>query len=512
MNPTLTSALSSPYMQAFGPAWNQAGVGPSMPANGATAAAPSIGGSAPATGGAAMLSPAIREQMQNDPRLAMAAMFAKQGADTSPAKGGIGEALARVVEGAIAGHEMGGVTDDYKNLQSTRNSVLQDALSQTDPNKAVAALAANPSTSDIAASMGEKMFDINAANAAKANEPITPYQRASMGGEVIYDPNTNRVIPKYQAGAGMSVDAQGNPVAAAPAGTGGGMLLPPPAAAGGPAPGVNPTAGQVTLPSAQAEGQKKLGENLASVAVPEAGTDPLAAGMSLKQLIAQAKEYNKTAPGGMIKGPVDQFMGRLTDDAALQGTGQIEGRNAYANLKAAGTNIAAQAAKANFPQRVTNADVMISQLGNSLDPEGTQSERGARLDQMGQSADLLVDRLAINKGAAMEGATPGPGDVKAYYLGKGLDPDTLKPVPAQPMPDKISRWLNQGMNPGQPGAPATPQATQVPQQAAPPAPAAPQQQPAQPTAPVRVASPSDALKLPRGTHFIDPNGVTRVVP
>lgn len=32
------------------------------------------------------------------------------------------------------------------------------------------------------------------------------------------------------------------------------------------------------------------------------------------------------------------------------------------------------------------------------------------------------------------------------------------------------------------------------------------------TAPVRVNSPADAAKLPRGTHFIDPNGVERVVP
>lgn len=65
--------------------------------------------------GVAVLPSSLNTQMQLDPRYTLAQMALKQGMDSSPAKGGWGEAIARALTGTIGGYEAKSVKDDYAN-------------------------------------------------------------------------------------------------------------------------------------------------------------------------------------------------------------------------------------------------------------------------------------------------------------------------------------------------------------------------------------------------------------
>lgn len=481
--------LQSALSQVYGPPWD--------PSAGATAAQPSIGGSAAATGGMPVMSPTLRTQMQNDPRLAMIAMFAKNGADTSPAKGGWGEAIARALTGAIAGHEEKGVEDEYSQAQTSRNSALKDALSQTDPNKVVSTLAANPATADIAADYSAKLFDLNAANAAKGNEPVTPYQRAQLGGERITDAQGN-VISKYNLGA-VNQALQGisgvSPVAGATVGTipgdaapspmqpGGGQggILPPPAVLGGPA-GANAAINPAT-PKAVNAMQEAVGKNLADTAAPKAADDTVNSLTNTLAMIKDAQALNPQAYDGMIKGPATQLVGRVFGDNALDPAAQAS-RDAYSQMEQKTSAIAAEATKPLFGSaQLSDADRVAAAKAASVLPTASKAERAALFPQIAEIIERKRDLAALERDAAQQGRVVSPADIQGYYASKGIDYQT-------------------GAKIQQPAAPAGGEGL-----------GQPMQQQAQPAgAAVKVNSPADALKLPKGTHFVDPNGVTRVVP
>lgn len=350
-----------------------------------------------------------------------------------------------------------------------------------DPQQAMLArLMSNPDTMEQAT----KLMQARAEQQLEASKPITPFERAQLGGEQIVDAQGN-MVPKFQFGRNGAIDAAGNvtppPVAQPGMGSMGNPgqpgMLPPPAAA-------------VMTPKAVNAGQEKTAENLADTAAPKAGEDPVQSASDLLATIKQAQQDNEVAPGGAVVGPVNQALGRLTNDAMLS-PDQAKGRDAYTNLESAAKNIAAKAAKTAFPQRVTNSDLTIAQQGMAFSPGMSQSERTTRLNNMFNAAQRAYDMSAITKGAAQENAEVSPGDIRAYYLSKGVDPETFQPTKAQPLPANLKRWMGTGT--GQP--PASPQGN---------AQAQPQQ------APIKVQDASGYAQVPAGAQYIAPDGKVRI--
>lgn len=350
-----------------------------------------------------------------------------------------------------------------------------------DPQQAmIAKLMSNPDTMEQATALMQKRAD----QQLEATKPITPFERAQLGSEQVVDSQGN-MVPKYQFGRNGSIDAQGNaqpsPVAQAAMGS-----------MGNPAQGgvsAAPTMA-VSTPKAVNAGQEKTAQNLADVAAPQAGQDPVQTAADLMATIRQAQKDNEAAPGGAIIGPVNQIVGRITNDALLS-PGQMQGRNAYTNLESAGQNIAAKAAKAQFPNRVTNSDLKVAQAGMAFTPHMSQAERTTRLNNMADAGQRAYDMSAISKGAAMENAEVAPADVRAYYLSKGVDPDTFQPTKAQPLPANLQRWM--GMGTGQPQSSpqsnAQPQATQ---------------------APIKVSDAAGYAQVPKGSQYVAPDGHVRI--
>lgn len=336
-----------------------------------------------------------------------------------------------------------------------------------DPQQAMLAkLMSNPDTMEQAT----KLMQARAEQQLGATKPITPFERAQLGGEQIVDAQGN-MVPKYQFGRNGSIDASGNYQASPAAQAAMGSM-------GAPGQGGTPQTGAVSTPKAVNAGQEKTAQNLADVAAPKAGEDPVQNAMDLRATIASAKADNEKAYGGYIAGPATQMMGRLTNDAALS-KGQQQSRDAYSNIESAAKNIAAKAAKTAFPQRVTNSDLMIAQQGMAFDSHMSQSERASRLDRMDQAAQRALDVDSLSKAAAMENKELSPADIKAYYLSKGVDPDTFQPTKAQPLPANLQHWMGQ----------SNPQGSQ---------------------APTKVTDAAGYAQISKGSQYIAPDGKVRI--
>lgn len=360
-------------------------------------------------------------------------------------------------------------------IAAAAGPVAQEAPQMpADPQQAMLAkLMSNPDTMEQAS----KLMEARATQQLEASKPITPFERAQLGGEQIVDSQGN-MVPKYQFGRNGSIDASGNatpsPAAQAAMGSMG-------------APGMPATAA-VATPKAVNAGQEKVAQNLADTASPKAGEDPVQSASDLLATISQAQRDNETAPGGTLAGPINQMVGRVTNDALLT-QDQAKGRDAYTNLESAAKNIAAKAAKTQFPQRVTNSDLMIAQQGMAFAPGMSKSERTTRLNNMFNAGQRAYDMSAITKGAAMENAEVAPGDIRAYYLSKGVDPETFQPTKAQPLPENLARWMGKGGTQGNPQN--TPQA------------------PAN-AAPIKVLDAAGYAQVPKGAHYMDKDGNERV--
>lgn len=100
----------------------------------------------------------------------MAQLLLKQGVDTSPVRGGWGEALARIGTAGIGGYLSNQAGETEKAYAADRAKTLAAALSGQDPNQAANALLANPSTADLGTQLAVGNMTFNRDRAAKKED------------------------------------------------------------------------------------------------------------------------------------------------------------------------------------------------------------------------------------------------------------------------------------------------------------------------------------------------------
>lgn len=100
----------------------------------------------------------------------MAQLLLKEGVDTSPVRGGWGEALARIGTAGIGGYLSNQAGETEKAYAADRAKTLAAALSGNDPNQAANALLANPSTADLGTQLAVGNMTFNRDRAAKKED------------------------------------------------------------------------------------------------------------------------------------------------------------------------------------------------------------------------------------------------------------------------------------------------------------------------------------------------------
>lgn len=100
----------------------------------------------------------------------MAQLLLKEGVDTSPVRGGWGEALARIGTAGIGGYLSNQAGETEKAYAADRAKTLAAALSGSDPNQAANTLLANPSTADLGTQLAVGNMTFNRDRAAKKED------------------------------------------------------------------------------------------------------------------------------------------------------------------------------------------------------------------------------------------------------------------------------------------------------------------------------------------------------
>lgn len=100
----------------------------------------------------------------------MAQLLLKEGVDTSPVRGGWGEALARIGTAGIGGYLSNQAGETEKAYAADRAKTLAAALSGNDPNQAANTLLANPSTADLGTQLAVGNMTFNRDRAAKKED------------------------------------------------------------------------------------------------------------------------------------------------------------------------------------------------------------------------------------------------------------------------------------------------------------------------------------------------------
>jgi len=370
-----------------------------------------------------------------DPRLTAAQSLSQMALSGAPAQGGWGEAIARVVAGGLAGKYQ----REAKNEEAAKQDNVQSALSQAmrlgqgwepetktyndgitinwegqkgDMGKMAQALMSNADTAPIGMGVQGAMLDNKMAtdaalqkalfeNAAKANEPITPYQQAQLdqGRQKLEQGNGgfNMVMPD---GTEINLGGSGNK-----------------------AMGV------------------QLGKNLANNAV-KPDNDVAKLNNTLNMANA-AERLNSTADAG-YPALGKQLLGRVTNDTAMT-KGMKAGRNDYTQLESLAATMGAESLKPLMGSaQLSNVDVSTAKTAASFNPNMTKDERGARIAQLKGILERRRDLAAAEQEAARRGSPFGEPEIRQFYANKGLDYDTGMPLQAV--------------------APQAPQANQAPQQ------------------------------------------------
>lgn len=145
----------------------------------------------------------LKELYQLDPKYQLAQQALQSGTSTAPAQGGWGEGLARVFQGALGGKMARDAKSEAESQQRNSQQTLTDALSlgkdlpaetkqyqdgtsidwearPGNQDAMIQALSGNKDTAPIGMGIQGAMMDAQIENSQKANEPITPYQQATL--------------------------------------------------------------------------------------------------------------------------------------------------------------------------------------------------------------------------------------------------------------------------------------------------------------------------------------------